>query len=297
MGDGAGRTNPESPRSRGTFFAEVRDTLLPSLDGRDGPLPPMLVALTLVTGLVDAFSYLVLGHVFVANMTGNVVFIAFAIAGEPGFSITSSLIAVGFFIAGAFGGGLFASRAGDRRDRLLWRTTEVQALCVGGALVLSIAAGNPVPVGYTYPVISTLVCIHGVTECHGQEAWGARPDDDGTDADHHRHRCRQPDGWGKRVQGGPSLGLCPCHVRRSSPWRSCDPARLRRLSSRDDLRRDIDCLDCGPTPFQKAPSLGWQVTGRISSKDRLHGNHGPALASQRKAKVEMRGFAVNSHLE
>jgi hypothetical protein len=36
--------------------------------------------LTLVTGLVDAFSYLVLGHVFVANMTGNVVFLAFALA-------------------------------------------------------------------------------------------------------------------------------------------------------------------------------------------------------------------------
>ena len=28
--------------------------------------------MTVVTGLVDAFSYLVLGHVFVANMTGNV---------------------------------------------------------------------------------------------------------------------------------------------------------------------------------------------------------------------------------
>ena len=30
--------------------------------------------LTVVTGLVDAFSFLRLGHVFVANMTGNVVF-------------------------------------------------------------------------------------------------------------------------------------------------------------------------------------------------------------------------------
>jgi uncharacterized membrane protein YoaK (UPF0700 family) len=30
-----------------------------------------LVGLTVVTGLVDAFSYLTLGHVFVANMTGN----------------------------------------------------------------------------------------------------------------------------------------------------------------------------------------------------------------------------------
>ena len=37
----------------------------------------LLVCLTVVTGLVDAFSYLRLGHVFVANMTGNVVFLGF----------------------------------------------------------------------------------------------------------------------------------------------------------------------------------------------------------------------------
>ncbi|MGA2665196.1 MAG: DUF1275 family protein, partial [Nitrososphaerales archaeon] len=53
------------------FFADVRGTLFPPRDGKDGPLPPLLVAMTLVTGLVDSFSYLVLGHVFVANMTGN----------------------------------------------------------------------------------------------------------------------------------------------------------------------------------------------------------------------------------
>ncbi len=40
--------------------------------------------MTLVTGLVDAFSYLVLGHVFVANMTGNVLFIAFALGRGAG---------------------------------------------------------------------------------------------------------------------------------------------------------------------------------------------------------------------
>jgi uncharacterized membrane protein YoaK (UPF0700 family) len=46
-----------------------------------GPLPVLLVCLTVVTGLVDAFSYLSLGHVFVANMTGNVVFLGFGLAG------------------------------------------------------------------------------------------------------------------------------------------------------------------------------------------------------------------------
>ena len=58
-----------------TFVTEVRQTLIPSSTDRFGPLPPLLIALTDVTGLVDAFSYLVLGHVSVANMTGNVVFL------------------------------------------------------------------------------------------------------------------------------------------------------------------------------------------------------------------------------
>src|SRR3984957_14157950 len=51
--------------------------------GADGPLPPLLLMMTFVTGLVDAFAYLVLGHVFVANMTGNVVFLGFALAQAP----------------------------------------------------------------------------------------------------------------------------------------------------------------------------------------------------------------------
>ncbi len=35
----------------------------------DRILPPLLLALTAVTGLVDAVSFLSLGHVFTANMT------------------------------------------------------------------------------------------------------------------------------------------------------------------------------------------------------------------------------------
>jgi hypothetical protein len=76
------------------FFTEVRETLIPGRDSKDGLLPPLLVSMTVVTGLVDSFSYLVLGHVFVANMTGNIIFIAFALAGAPGFSVTSSVIAL-----------------------------------------------------------------------------------------------------------------------------------------------------------------------------------------------------------
>jgi uncharacterized membrane protein YoaK (UPF0700 family) len=77
------------------FLADIRDTVVPDRAGRHGPLPPLLIGMTLVTGLVDAFSYLVLGHVFVANMTGNVVLLGFALAGTPGFLIAASLTAIG----------------------------------------------------------------------------------------------------------------------------------------------------------------------------------------------------------
>jgi Protein of unknown function (DUF1275) len=102
-----------------TFLTDIRDTLFPRHESKDGPLPPMLVAMTVVTGLVDSFSYLVLGHVFVANMTGNVVFLAFALAGAHGFSITSSLMAIGSFVVGTLGAGLLGSRMISPRDACL----------------------------------------------------------------------------------------------------------------------------------------------------------------------------------
>jgi uncharacterized membrane protein YoaK (UPF0700 family) len=73
-------------------------------DPRFGPLPGPLLLLTVVTGVVDAISILALGRVFVANMTGNVVFAGFAIAGAPGFSLSASLLALAGFLAGALGG-------------------------------------------------------------------------------------------------------------------------------------------------------------------------------------------------
>ena len=55
----------------------------------------------MATGLIDAVSILALGHVFVANMTGNIVFIGFAAAGAPGFSLPATLSALAGFLLGA----------------------------------------------------------------------------------------------------------------------------------------------------------------------------------------------------
>ena len=49
-------------------------------------LPLALLTLTGVTGVIDAVSFLGPGHVFTANMTGNVVLLGFAAAGTPGLS-------------------------------------------------------------------------------------------------------------------------------------------------------------------------------------------------------------------
>src|SRR5258705_2481007 len=73
-------------------------------------LPLLLHVATAITGLIDAISYLVLGHLFTANMTGNVVFLAFSVAGAPGLSITRSLTALVAFLAGALIGGGVATR-------------------------------------------------------------------------------------------------------------------------------------------------------------------------------------------
>lgn len=68
---------------------------------RHGSLPAILLMLTVTTGVVDAVSILGLGPVFVANMTGNVVFIGFALAGAPGFSLWGSVVALAAFLGGA----------------------------------------------------------------------------------------------------------------------------------------------------------------------------------------------------
>ena len=99
-----------------------------SSSGRsEGPLPLLLIGLTVVTGLVDAFSYLCLGHVFVANMTGNVVFLGFALSGAGAISVVGSLLAVLAFAVGAAVGGRWSAGRTIHRGRLLAVAASTQA--------------------------------------------------------------------------------------------------------------------------------------------------------------------------
>ena len=142
-----------------TILRDAWRMIVPPPNDRHGPLSPLLLALTLLTGLVDAFSYLALGHVFVANMTGNVVFLAFALVGAKGFSLTASLLALAAFSLGAFAGGRLIAARGDHRGRLLTLTSAVEALLVACALVLAVL--NPPSALGTGAVQAGLIVLLG----------------------------------------------------------------------------------------------------------------------------------------
>ncbi len=81
-----------------------------------------LLGMTAVTGLVDAVSFLSLGRVFTANMTGNIVLLAFATAHISGLSVARSLTALLAFLVGAIlGGGVMARASADSQIRFAAR--------------------------------------------------------------------------------------------------------------------------------------------------------------------------------
>jgi uncharacterized membrane protein YoaK (UPF0700 family) len=72
------------------------------------PLTRTLLVLTFTTGVIDAASYLGLGHVFTANMTGNIVLLGFGIAGGSGLPVISPMVSLAAFLIGAALGGRMA---------------------------------------------------------------------------------------------------------------------------------------------------------------------------------------------
>jgi uncharacterized membrane protein YoaK (UPF0700 family) len=133
-----------------------------SADARHGPLPAMLLGLTVVTGMVDAVSILSLGRVFVANMTGNVAFIGFGVARAPGFSITASVVALGAFLAGAAAGGAAGRRLGGDRAVLLAACTAGELVLVAGAAIVAALVGEPFGEGAVAGLAAMLAVAMGM---------------------------------------------------------------------------------------------------------------------------------------
>lgn len=125
------------------------------------PLLAALMALTVVSGLVDAVSYLGLGHVFTANMTGNVVVLGFAAAGAAGFSVAATLTSLLVFLAGAALAGRVARRI-DGRRRLLLVTMAAEAVLVGAAALIAFVMGTAGSGWPRYAIIAILALAMGM---------------------------------------------------------------------------------------------------------------------------------------
>lgn len=115
-----------------------------------------LFALTAVSGTVDAVSFLGLGQTFTANMTGNVVFLAFAAVGTPGISVARSITSLAAFLSGAAIGGYFSrGTAGPLRIHWLRVSAACEAaLLFAAAMVVIALDGDSTAVqGRQYAVI------------------------------------------------------------------------------------------------------------------------------------------------
>jgi uncharacterized membrane protein YoaK (UPF0700 family) len=127
-----------------------------------------LLLLTFATGLVDAISVLALGHVFVANMTGNAIFLGFLFVPATEIDLTAAVVAFAGFVAGAIVRGRLVRRLGSRPR--LWVT---MALGVEIALlvVFSILAGFGV---LNYRNTTKLILITGLAVAFGLQNSTAR---------------------------------------------------------------------------------------------------------------------------
>jgi uncharacterized membrane protein YoaK (UPF0700 family) len=127
-----------------------------------------LLLLTFGTGMIDAISVLVLGHVFVANMTGNVIFLGFWFAPHTVVDMTAAVVAFVSFLAGAVIGGRFARLF--EHDTLRWVTVALAVESVV-LLTLSVLSGTG---ALDYHNETKLILIAGLAVAFGSQNATAR---------------------------------------------------------------------------------------------------------------------------
>lgn len=125
-------------------------------------LLPSLMVLTFTTGVIDAVSFVGLGHVFTANMTGNVVFIGLALAGAPGVSIARSLVALVAFAGGALLGGRLVRGLARASVRHLAIASASEAASLMIAAGLALGRTVPAPASIAYALITLTAFAMGL---------------------------------------------------------------------------------------------------------------------------------------
>jgi uncharacterized membrane protein YoaK (UPF0700 family) len=126
------------------------------------PLVRALLGLTFTTGLVDASSYVGLGHVFTANQAGNVVLLAAGIAGSGNLPVAAPLVSLGSFLVGAGAAGVVTKRSGRRHRIHVGRALAAEMSLLGTAAILAAAVTVTPGAASGYTVIALLALAMGV---------------------------------------------------------------------------------------------------------------------------------------
>jgi hypothetical protein len=121
----------------------------------------MLMGLTLLAGVVDATSILALDHVFVATITGNIVFLGLGLIGAAGFSVISSVVAVAAFVLGVFPGDRLCRLSTGHRGRAVRNVAAMKAVLAVPSTIIVLVAPEPLPTAARLAVTALLAASFG----------------------------------------------------------------------------------------------------------------------------------------
>jgi uncharacterized membrane protein YoaK (UPF0700 family) len=127
------------------------------LKQRSGPAGVALMTLAFAAGATDATTYLALGRVFTANMTGNTVLLGIALVGGDGARVARSLCALGGFCAGVAGATLALAQLLRRG-----RSTGASAALLGELALLIAVAIAGVAAGRGGDSVFWLIALSGM---------------------------------------------------------------------------------------------------------------------------------------
>jgi uncharacterized membrane protein YoaK (UPF0700 family) len=126
------------------------------------PLALTLLSLTFTTGVVDAVSYLGLGHVFTANMTGNVVLLGFGLAGAGHLPVLAPIVSLAAFLVGAAIAGRIATHMKRLDGPPLALALAIEVALVTAVALLAVASRVRPGTAIGYVTIALLALAMGV---------------------------------------------------------------------------------------------------------------------------------------
>jgi uncharacterized membrane protein YoaK (UPF0700 family) len=128
----------------------------------DSALVQSLFTLTVVTGIVDAVSFLGLDRVFTANMTGNVIFLGFAAAGAAEISVVRAATALCAFACGSLAAGLLLHRWTRTPTSALLAAMYAESTLLLGVAGTALAFGRLPPDAFVYTAIVVIAVAMGL---------------------------------------------------------------------------------------------------------------------------------------